>query len=549
MARRLAFLVVLVIAFPMPGLGAGVGEHMQVILQQPAKLDEVVDDAALYFPKQLGALYKARKGAPGWVTESMPLSRSEDMLEALQESHRDGLFPDDYHAHQIGELLDALHADHGFDERRKRRLAALELLLSDAFVLLGEHESGGRLKQEGLHPRVDADRNFPSVVAGLRAVFAGAQPRAELDRLLPHGNGYGLMREALDRYRQIEAQGGFVHTGHGPLLVRGSKGRRVSLLIDRLHMSEDLPRTAGFVGYFDQQVEDAVRRFQARHGLAADGVVGPETLEALDTPVSTWINRIEVNLERRRWLPGELGARRLVVNIADFHATLYDHDQPVLSEPVIVGQSVQQTPELSNQIRYLVVNPAWDVPARIAVEEILPAVQRDPGYLRRNGLEVLSDWGAQEHAVDPRRVRWKRWTSGTLPYHFRQRPGPGNSLGWVKFMFPNVLDIYLHDTPAQGLFDQNQRTFSHGCIRVAHALKLAATMLALEGREDAGSSLLAMVSAGQTQRIDLAEPIPIYITYMSVWIDETGMLQFRPDVYDRDMDVLNGLYSPLRKNP
>jgi murein L,D-transpeptidase YcbB/YkuD len=251
-------------------------------------------------------------------------------------------------------------------------------------------------------------------------------------------------------------------------------------------------------------------------------------------------------MERRRELPSVLAPTRLMVNIADFHTTFFMEDKPQLTEKVIVGKSYQKTPEFSSRIGYLVVNPNWDVPSSIARNEILPAAREDSGYFSRHDYQVLEGWGAGEKRVNPNSVDWKSLSAARLPYHFRQLDGPDNPLGRVKFIFSNLHDVYMHDTPARGLFNADRRAFSHGCIRVDNAMRLAAELLRADGRENPGLLLIQAVDEGSNRRIELNRAIPIYIVYMTAWANDLNTIEFRPDVYGRDASVLAGLDTETR---
>ena len=250
--------------------------------------------------------------------------------------------------------------------------------------------------------------------------------------------------------------------------------------------------TAGSL--FDASLEAAVRRFQARHGLDVDGAVGSRTRLALNTPVDARIDQLVANLERRRWLGAAPGRRQVRVNVAAFTLEAVDGDTVPLRMRVVVGRPYRPSPEFSDRIRYLVLNPYWEVPPSLAAKDKLPLIRRDPGYLAREHMRVLQGWGERPRQIDPASVDW--WRVATpLPYRLRQDPGPWNALGRVKFMFPNVHDVYLHDTPARELFAHAERGFSSGCIRLQDPLALADWLLA-----DASGLVAGGPARGHRQR-------------------------------------------------
>ncbi len=541
----LAFALLLILT--LPAQAASLVDYIQQDLRTPGNLALEACGESLTSSGALARLYAARADAPGWVDDNEPLPAAAQMLDAIRASRDDGLRPLNYHFHAINHLLDSLNAPELTADMRRQRLAALELLLSDAFLTLAGDERYGRVEPEKLIPPAGGMIRH-DLSPELQAVFNGSDPQTLIRSMTPQTQEYAAMRAALASYRVLQADGRIPAIAAGATLKRGDRGERVAALIAHLQAEGDLPGEFSHGTLFNAQVQFALKQYQSRHGLKSDGVAGADTLALLNRPAVDWINLLRVNLDRLRRLPRNLPATRLVVNIADFHARLWEQGRIKMTAKVIVGQPGKQTPEFNDWIRYLVVNPAWDVPPSIAGEEILPDVQKDPGYLKRHGYEVLQGWGADEHAVDPASINWKQWNKDTLPYHFRQKPGPENPLGRVKFMFPNRYDVYLHDTPAQHLFNASQCAFSHGCIRVARAMQLATELLRLDGRENPAKLLKQAVASGKTLQIDLSNPIPIYIVYLTAWVNDSGMLEFRRDFYERDPQVLNLLDAPVLGN-
>ncbi len=538
-------LLPLLAGFPaQASVATGVASDIRQVLARPAPVLAAGTATPLYAPALLRHIYAARADSPGWVGTRGPRPAARAMLEAVRASRADGLNPDHYHLQALEHLIQS-HFDQLPAAQRDRRLAALELLLSDAFLALARDARHGRVNPATFAPRgMPADPGSPSAVE-LDAVLQGETPVTAVRELAPTDAGYRRLRVALARYLWIEAHGGLPRVPPGPALRTGARGPRVTALIRRLKATGDVPADLRPGDAYDAPVEAAVVSFQARHGLAADGIVGPATLTVLNQPVRAWVDKLRVNLERIRWLPRKRPSTRVVVNIADFRATLYHHDKPVLSERAVVGKPYQQTPEFRGKIRYLVTDPAWEVPQSIAARELLPAVQRNRGYLTRHGYAVLEGWGANARRINPATVDWARLSAERLPFHFRQGPGPANPLGRVEFIFPNPYDVYMHDTPARQLFRSRRRTFSHGCIRVEHAMQLAAALLRLNGQENPGLYLIDLVASGETRHIHLPDPVPIYIVYRTAWVEKSGMIEFRDDVYGRDAEVLAALDAPL----
>ena len=320
---------------------------------------------------------------------------------------------------------------------------------------------------------------------------------------------------------------------------------RVVELRKRLAASGDLEADAAKGGdLFDEKLEQSVIVFQKRHGLKADGVVGPATLNALNVPLKQRIRQMELNMERMRWILGNVEQRSIVVNIANFELNVIENEKSVLSMKVVVGKPFQRTPVFTAKMTYLVINPSWNVPDSIAQKEILKKIKNDPHYLAKQNIKVLRGWGPQEKEIDPETIDWSRITANTLAYRFRQEPGPLNPLGRIKFMLPNKFDVYLHDTPSKRLFSESVRTFSHGCIRIEKPIELAEYLL----RDDPGwtrEKLLAAIEKGTEQTILIPHPLDVHFLYLTAWVDEEGVLQFRNDVYKRDKQ----LDEALRKKP
>jgi murein L,D-transpeptidase YcbB/YkuD len=322
----------------------------------------------------------------------------------------------------------------------------------------------------------------------------------------------------------------------------------VALLRDRLRASsdsEEVRLAAAALGgseLYDDQLQAAVTRFQERHGLAPDGRVGPKTLEALNVPIEQRIDQMLLSLERRRWMPDDRGQRYVFVNLADFELKVVDEPKTVLDTRVVVGAPYHRTPVFSAAMTYAEINPYWNVPSSIARNELLPKIKEDPGYLAANNFELLSDWSDSAVAIDPASIDWEGVTPDTLTYRIRQRPGAGNALGHIKFMFPNQFNVYLHDTPARSLFDKVERSFSHGCIRVYQPENFGAVVLAQDGWSL--DRIDAAIATGERTIVTLAEPLPVHIAYLTAWVNKDGTVHFRNDVYGRDAILADALLGP-----
>ena len=377
------------------------------------------------------------------------------------------------------------------------------------------------------------------VVAGILclAVLGGVCGAAAAQERSP---AVANLQKVLDRYRTIEKQGGWPTVPDVAVLRLGSSGPAVARLRVRLAVTNDLTVPAAGSQVFDREVTAAVMKFQSRHGLDDDGVVGSKTRAALNVPVEARVGQIAANLERLKSLPATNGRDTILINIAAFDLTVTEEDRIAFTSPVIVGRISRPTPVFSSAVTRIVINPYWYVPRLIAVTDILPKVQRDPSYLREQSIRVYRADDSARIEIPPELIDWKSLNKNNFPYVLVQDPGPANALGRVKFFLPNDQDIFMHDTPAQALFNHGQRTFSSGCIRVGRALELADFLLRKEGL----SSFRQMAEALQrreTRQIELKTPVPLHIVYLTAWADPDGRAQFRNDVYALDSKMAGGM--------
>ena len=447
--------------------------------------------------------------------------------------------------------------------------AALELRLSAQFLHYARDLSSGRVRPGALEADAPAPADVPDAARLLRRLAAADRPAGFLDQLAPANPVYRRLRRALADYTELARAGGWPRVEPGRTLERGMAGPAVAQVRARLRASRELTIDSDTPELFDDQLALAVRRFQDRHGLEPDGVVGPKTRAAMNVPVETRIAQIEVNMARWRWMPDDLGARYVLVNLAGQEVELVEAGSVRLSMRAVVGKPFRKTPVFSDEITYLEFNPDWTLPPTILREDVLPELKADPGYLAANEMTLYAGWSAAAERLDPATIDWSQVTPERFPYKIVQRPGPRNPLGQVKFMFPNAHHVYLHDSPAKNLFDRASRAFSSGCIRLAKPFELAESLLGGTPVTDklreplglspapAGSATDApadppvwdrglidrLVQHGKTTAVRLAEPVPVHLTYSTVWVGEGGTVHFRPDIYGRDRALAQALAS------
>jgi L,D-transpeptidase YcbB len=463
----------------------------------------------------LQRFYKERRFAPAWQDEGTPRPAAHALASALTRLGADGLDPERYAPAAVAEP--AAFADG--QPQWPTALADRDLRLSYTFLRVAHDVLEGRVSPRGASPywaaAPAAEIDGPRV---LSEASGGPGPEAVLRGLSPAHRQFQALTAALERHRALAAAGGWPRLPDLPVLRRG--GRRhpgVALLRRRLLASNDLAATGAPAdpALFDRTLEQALKGFQARHGLAVHGRLDAATRAALDVPVEDRIARIELNLERWRWLPRELGERYVLVNVPAFELHAVDRDRVAERMKIVSGRAGESpTPVFSSGMTTVVFSPWWNVPPGIAAGEIVPAMAKSRGYLRRRGLQMVG--GGEDD--DPQ---------------FRQPPGPRNPMGAVKFQFPNPFHVYLHDTPNDALFARPRRDLSHGCMRVERPLALARWVLD-DPRTWSDGRLQAAMNARVERMVALPETIPVHVVYFTVWVENDGTPRFLPDVYGHD---------------
>jgi murein L,D-transpeptidase YcbB/YkuD len=523
-------------------------DHLRYEMEHDHR-DHAVRGERIVLGDTVARYYESQQFRPQWRDPA----RLSQLIDSILELVNDGLDPGDYHF----EALDGYRAElRAAKQLPDGEQAALEVLATDAMMLGLYHLYLGKVDPEKLSSQwnfasrpVDVERGFAAITQAL----ASGQIRQTFERARPQHIWYQRGRERLKEYRALAAAGGWPAIPDGPTIKPGMSDPRVPVLRSRLQITRDLPAgdaappaAAPVAETYDAELEAAVKRFQERHGLTADGAVGPATRGAMNVPVEQRIDQIRINLERARWVLHEMKGEFVLVDVAGFDVAYFRDDEPIWTSKVIVGRPYRETPIFRSLITYVVLNPTWTIPPGILVKDKLPVLKRDPGYLARNNIRVIDSKGRE---VNPRSVNWNQYGAGRLPpYQLRQDPGEDNALGLVKIMFPNPYLVYLHDTPSKSLFDQDQRTFSSGCIRVQKAFELAELVLNDPVRWNQ-ETLAAAVATKKTQTVNLAKPVPVLLLYWTAQPLPNGQVMFRNDVYGRDpptLAALNGAFRPRR---
>jgi murein L,D-transpeptidase YcbB/YkuD len=483
-------------------------------------------------------VYKDRNYHPLWVSVARVPGRTKHLIESLCHAEREGLRPADYRLVDLRQAFKRLR-----DSRKQpdpKAFAALDLELTARFLEYGADLLAGRLDSRAVHDGWYIRARRAIVDSTLKAALQEDDFDEMLAPLRPRQREYADLVDELAHHREILQRGGWTKVPGGGKLKRGDRGSRVVAIRQRLQASEDSPRGSDGSEVFDQQLAEAVARFQERHGIPVDSGVGPATLAALNLPLETRIQQIEINLERYRWLLSDFGDRYVLINIPDYHLYAYEGGKRAFDMRVVVGGEYgNATPVFADSMTYLVFRPRWYVPQRILVDEMAPRIKDDIYYLAQNNLEVV-DAKRESVVLDPEKIDWDDLDTTDLQFRVRQKGGDRNSLGLVKFMFPNQFSVYLHDTPARELFDRPKRTLSHGCVRVEDPVRLADYALAGQAgwNEEKVRQAMQMADSGQT--VKLEQPVPVYILYLTTFMRD-GVLQFRDDPYGRDRRVIASL--------
>jgi murein L,D-transpeptidase YcbB/YkuD len=492
---------------------------------------------SVYSFDMAAVFYQKRDFQPAWAGPDGLFPQAEALVSAIHGAHLEGLIPEYYHIRAIESLLGQLRTS-GEDSPSPdpAMLADLDVLLTDSFLLLSCHLSNGCINPIMLKAEWFAYNEKMDVTAVLEKSLKENRIKETLSDLTPKEKLYTRLRQALAEYRQMAAQNKQwpMIPASIPPLKKDTRDKRIIAIRQRLAALGDLPAGENITDeLFDQGLDRAVLSFQKRHGLDADGVIGAKTFNALNISPGKRVRQIELNLERLRWSFKNPGNRYLLVNIANFSLDVVENGSTVLTMNVVVGKPFWNTPVFSQKMSYLVLNPPWNIPRSIALEEILPKIRKDRHYLLNNNIKVLQSGNTIE-GKKLQAIEWSRLNIDYFPYRLRQDPGPKNPLGSIKFMFPNQFDVYLHDSPHRGLFQRNVRAFSHGCIRIEKAFELAAYLLR-DSKKWTREEILAAIADGKEQTVNLPQPVPVHLLYLTAWVDDNNILQFRDDIYGRDM--------------
>ncbi|GAA5315864.1 MAG: hypothetical protein AseanaTS_10690 [Candidatus Pelagadaptatus aseana] len=528
----------------------------------------------------LRSIYRNNRYQMLWFNGYQLSDNGQQLIQQLLESSADELFDYQYHLAYIQQRLHTL-------QTQPREVTALDALMTDAFVaymldilngkmaLSGysseayEQSASGPLKPVSLNRTTHLQDPLPldtrqqrQDIVQLLQQNQGAEQIAEvLQGLIPQHQEYQRLRQAFNRYQTMVSDNNWLKLQQRSQLVLGDRHPQVAQMRALLTQTgdyqpatraqeqrwslspEDIQDDNQQLETFDLALEQALKRFQARHGTKVDGVLGRHTRKLLNITPNFRLRQIALNMKRWRELPRDLGERYIWVNMTDYTLQLIHQGQVELDMRVIIGKEYRKTPVMSESIHSLVLNPHWNVPHRIAVNDLLPQIKQDPDYLIRRRFNVFRGWNDKTpENID--NIDWNRFSRRNFPYRLQQKPGQGNALGRIKFVIPNDQSIYLHDTSNPQLFERDIRTLSSGCVRVEKPFELANALI--RGSQHWNPERLQQNLGGdKTRYVKLPEPIPTYLFYQTVWVDEDEVVHFRDDIYQGDLVVHKRLSQPI----
>ena len=488
------------------------------------------DDEGARLWKLTRQFYERRQFAPAWIENAKPRPQMDALIDAIKAAHQEGLDPELYNAALLEtryrEGSKGFLSQKGFDPVQAGQMDAWMTYLymkyasdlADGLSDLARADPTWKIKPEKFDPLIELER-----------ALSENRVAQSLGNLTPKDPQYQALRKVLSEYRELQKKGGWPSVPSQMKVKPGQANAAVTAVARRLSASGDYKGRVppdGEKTAYSNELGEAVKRFQRRHGLQDDGVLSAAVAAEMNVPIDRRIRQLELNLERWRWLPRELGERHILVNIPEYRLEVWEGDRVPLSMRVVVGKEDTQTPIFNDEMTHIVFSPYWNVPPSIAEGETLPSVMKDPGFLNRTNMEVVDANGT---VIDPASIDLNNPTG----YRFRQRPGNANSLGLVKFMFPNQYNVYLHDTPADSLFARASRSFSHGCVRIEQPQALAEYLLR-DQSEWTSARIQEAMHAQEEKHVKLREPVPVYLGYFTARVSADGVTQFRKDVYEID---------------
>ncbi|MDD3814534.1 MAG: L,D-transpeptidase family protein [Desulfocapsaceae bacterium] len=479
----------------------------------------------------LAVIYAQTGLHPLWVTKDGHGEKAEILFSVLKDSEMDGLIPEEYNVQRLTSLWNGKTAE---------ELIELDTQLTLSFLMYAHDAQNGRVhsgRSEAVLKNSDKAPQFDGLTL-VKAALLAPDLKQFLAALLPSHKYYRNLRAALQRYRNLAAAGSWPLVKPGKTIHPGEEDARIPTIWQRLRIEGFIQSEAPKTPVYDEMLVQAINQFQLHHGLNKDGVIGKATITAMNISVEQKIKKIILNLDRWRSEPHDLGKKYVLVNVAGFTLEGISNDTVILEMGVIVGTQQHETPLFTDQIQYIDLNPYWNIPPSIARNEMLGELIKNPYYLNSNHIRLFSDRTSEAREINSLSINWKQVSPKKMgQFKLRQDPGKWNALGAIKFVFPNSYNVYMHDTPAQSLFQHSKRDFSHGCIRLSNPLQLAEFLLDGSEAEWPTARIKETITTGKRTIIRLPSLIPVHITYQTAKSDQNGVTSFYTDIYDRDQQL------------
>ncbi len=516
-------------------------ENEQVVDWSDVQVNDYLNEIdSSYVAREVNIFYESRNYKLAWIDNGKLSKNAYVLLDELKSSIHQGLKTENYSIFEIDK--DLLNPDSDNYITLYSQAAKTDVLLSEAFLKYTTELLTGIITPDSLGIVWEIYPKKVNLPEYLGEALENNSIHEYLYKLGPYHESYYKLLDAYNYMSGINKEE-WILPGYFPLLRPDDSSEYVLDLKVFLQASGDLipPETEYMESaVFDQRLEYAVKQFQERHGLKADGLVGNMTLNEMNVPLEHSLNQLLVNIDRIRFLPSNLGRRYIIVNIPGYFLEYYENDKLKLTMNVVVGKIENYTPVLKDTMSYIVFNPDWNIPYSIATEEMLPIIKSDTTYLTRNNYVLLRGTYESTDTVNPGEVDWSEITPDDFPFSIIQKPGYDNALGRIKFMFPNNYSIYLHDIPADEDFQYEKRDFSHGCIRLEKPVELAKILL--EGQLEPQEIQNILISE-ETEVVILEKKVLVHFMYKTAWVDNNYKLQFRRDIYDIDRKSISLLNS------
>lgn len=494
----------------------------------------------------LRMLYIRNDYQPLWFGDTSTLKGISRLPEVIEATYYEGLDPSKYNPDAVKELIDIYRNFRGLNSNSDfKTIAATDLFLSNTVLTIAEDIFNGT----GNKGRIDLSEVVQETDFDLIGYTRGTILSGSFENLIsdlrPRSKVYSSLTEQLQRYREIRNNGGWSNIPDIRKLELGDRDPRVLAVKQRLlktgdlklHTVSALSTDSAVRNYmnddrFDNLLFESVKQFQKRHHIAVDGIIGPVTLRAMNKPVEEKIEIIKLNLDLWRKLPRDLGDRYIIVNIPGYNLYGFENNEITLEMKVVVGRLNWSTPVFSDRMSYVVLNPDWNIPDSIFRSYVIPQARENESFMETQDITLLTSWREDAIYLDPNAIDWHEFDPDEWNIRARQEPGPMNPLGQIKFMFPNKYNVYLHDTPARGLFNRIERQFSHGCIRVEKPIELAEFVFKGSNRWSGERIAREIKSSKVTRNVSLPRPVPIHLLYFTAWAETDGTVYFINDIYD-----------------